>query len=94
MMMSSANHAAGSPAAPSAAAMTDRFWRTRKGRKPSGRRRTRRTSSGTPTASRREPLAAMTPGKLLTTPGLWAGLLFAALFLFAAVRVRRHREPI
>ena len=41
-----------------------------------------------------EPLAAMTPGKLLTTPGLWAGLLFAALFLFAAVRVRRRREPI
>ena len=26
-----------------------------------------------------EPLAAMTPGKLLTTPGLWAGLFFAAL---------------
>jgi ABC-2 type transport system permease protein len=41
-----------------------------------------------------EPLASMTPGKLLTTPGLWAGLLFAALFLFAAVRVRRQREPI
>jgi len=41
-----------------------------------------------------EPLASMTPGKLLTTPGLWAGLLFAALFLFAAVRVRRNREPI
>ena len=41
-----------------------------------------------------EPLAAMTPGKLLTTPGLWAGLVFAALFLAAAVRVRRNREPI
>ena len=41
-----------------------------------------------------EPLAAMTPGRLLTTPGLWAGLLFAALFLAAAVRVRRRREPI
>ena len=41
-----------------------------------------------------EPLAAMTPGTLLTTPGLWVGLLFAALFLFAAVRVRRQREPI
>jgi ABC-2 type transport system permease protein len=41
-----------------------------------------------------EPLASLTPVKFLTTPGLWAGLLFAALFLFAAVRVRRHREPI
>jgi ABC-2 type transport system permease protein len=41
-----------------------------------------------------EPLAAITPGKLLTWPGLWAGLLFAALFLAAAVRVRRRREPI
>lgn len=41
-----------------------------------------------------EPLASMTPGKLLATPGLWAGLLIAALFLFAAVRVRRNREPI
>jgi ABC-2 type transport system permease protein len=41
-----------------------------------------------------EPLASMTPANFLTTPGLWAGLLFAALFLFAAVRVRRNREPI
>jgi ABC-2 type transport system permease protein len=41
-----------------------------------------------------EPLAAMTPGRFLSTPGLWAGLFFAAVFLAAAVRVRRHREPI
>jgi hypothetical protein len=41
-----------------------------------------------------EPLASMTPGKLLATPGLWAGLFIAALFLAAAVRVRRRREPI
>ena len=41
-----------------------------------------------------EPLAAMTPLKFLATPGLWAGLLFAALLVFAAVRVRRYREPI
>jgi ABC-2 type transport system permease protein len=41
-----------------------------------------------------EPLAAMTPGRLLAWPGLWAGLFFAALFLAAAVRVRRRREPI
>jgi ABC-2 type transport system permease protein len=41
-----------------------------------------------------EPLAALTPGTFLISPGLWAGLLFAALFLYAAVRVRRRREPI
>jgi hypothetical protein len=41
-----------------------------------------------------DPLEALTPGKFLTTPGLWAGLLFAALFLYAAIRVRRRREPI
>jgi ABC-2 type transport system permease protein len=41
-----------------------------------------------------DPLAALTPGRFLITPGLWAGLFFAALFLAAAVRVRRNREPI
>lgn len=30
----------------------------------------------------------------LTAPGLWLGLLFAALFLVAAARLRRNREPI
>jgi ABC-2 type transport system permease protein len=34
------------------------------------------------------------PGKFLITPGLWIGLLFAALFLAAAIRLRRNREPI
>jgi ABC-2 type transport system permease protein len=33
-------------------------------------------------------------GRFLSTPGLWAGLLLAAIFLAAAVRVRRVREPI
>jgi ABC-2 type transport system permease protein len=41
-----------------------------------------------------DPLAAMTPGTLLSTPSLWIGLIFAALFLAAAVRMRRYREPI
>jgi ABC-2 type transport system permease protein len=41
-----------------------------------------------------EPLAAMTPGRLLSSPGLWLGLVFAAGFLAAAVRLRRYREPI
>jgi ABC-2 type transport system permease protein len=33
-------------------------------------------------------------GKFLITPGLWAGLLVAALFLVAAARLRRGRGPI
>ena len=30
----------------------------------------------------------------LATPGLWIGLIAAAAFLAAAVRMRRNREPI
>lgn len=41
-----------------------------------------------------EPLAALTPWKFLGTPGLWIGLAFTAVFLAAAVRLRRNREPI
>ena len=40
------------------------------------------------------PITQMTPGTFLTSPGLWIGLLFAAVFLAAAVRLRRYREPI
>jgi ABC-2 type transport system permease protein len=36
----------------------------------------------------------LTPGKYLTTPGLWIGLLFAAVFIAAAVRLRRYRGPL
>jgi ABC-2 type transport system permease protein len=39
-------------------------------------------------------LAQLTPGKFLSTPGLWIGLVVAAIFLAAAVRLRRNREPI
>src|SRR3989440_5309125 len=39
-------------------------------------------------------LAQLTPGRYLSTPGLWIGLLFAAAFLFAAIRLRRYRGPI
>jgi len=39
-------------------------------------------------------LAQLTPGKFLITPGLWIGLLFAAAFIAAAVRLRRNAEPI
>jgi ABC-2 type transport system permease protein len=33
-------------------------------------------------------------GELLVSPGLWIGLAVAAVFLAAAVRLRRYREPI
>ncbi len=39
-------------------------------------------------------LGLVAPGKLLSTPGLWIGLAFAAACLAAAVWLRRYREPI
>ncbi len=36
----------------------------------------------------------LTPGRYLSTPGLWIGLVFAAGFLAAAVRLRRYRGPL
>src|SRR6476620_2249240 len=36
----------------------------------------------------------LTPGRYLSTPGLWLGLIFAAAFVVAAVRLRRYRGPI
>ncbi len=36
----------------------------------------------------------LTPWKFLSRPGVWLGLLVAAIFLGAAVRLRRYREPI
>jgi ABC-2 type transport system permease protein len=39
-------------------------------------------------------LSQLDPVKFLTRPGLWLGLMFAAAFLVAAVRLRRYREPI
>lgn len=41
-----------------------------------------------------DPLSRLTPGNFLSTPGLWFGLIFAAAFVFAAIRLRRYREPI
>lgn len=41
-----------------------------------------------------EPGMHLTPGHFLASPGLWIGLLVTALFLAAAVRLRRYREPI
>ncbi len=39
-------------------------------------------------------LAQLTPGRFLSTPDLWIGLVVAAAFLAAAVRLRRYRGPI
>jgi ABC-2 type transport system permease protein len=39
-------------------------------------------------------LTQLSPGKFLSTPGLWIGLVFAAAFLAAAVRLRRYRGPL
>ena len=39
-------------------------------------------------------ISQLTPGKFLTTPGLWIGLLVAAGLIATAIRLRRNREPI
>ena len=36
----------------------------------------------------------LTPGRYLSTPGLWLGLVFAAVFIAAAIRLRRYRGPL
>jgi ABC-2 type transport system permease protein len=41
-----------------------------------------------------EMISALTPSQFFSTPGLWVGLAVAAIFLAAAVRLRRNREPI
>jgi len=39
-------------------------------------------------------LIQLTPGRYLGTPGLWIGLIFAAVFVIAAIRLRRYRGPL
>jgi ABC-2 type transport system permease protein len=39
-------------------------------------------------------MSALTPVQFFSEPGLWVGLAVAAIFLAAAVRLRRYREPI
>jgi ABC-2 type transport system permease protein len=41
-----------------------------------------------------DPMTHLTPGHFLSSPGLWIGLAVTAIFLGAAVRLRRYREPI
>jgi ABC-2 type transport system permease protein len=40
------------------------------------------------------PMTHMAVGTFLSSPGLWIGLVVAAAFLAAAVRLRRHQGPI
>ena len=37
---------------------------------------------------------ALTPGRYLSSPSLWIGLIFAALFIAAAIRLRRYHGPL
>jgi ABC-2 type transport system permease protein len=39
-------------------------------------------------------LSQLDPVKFLSSPGLWSGLMGAAVFIAMAVRLRRYREPI
>jgi ABC-2 type transport system permease protein len=39
-------------------------------------------------------LVQLTPGRYLATPGLWIGLIVAAVLVAAAVRLRRYRGPL
>lgn len=39
-------------------------------------------------------LAQLDPIRFLSSPGLWGGLVFAAAFLYAAIHLRRRKEPI
>jgi ABC-2 type transport system permease protein len=52
------------------------------------------SSAAAPHGTVMEIISALTLAQFLSTPGLWIGLIVAAAFLFAAVRLRRHRGPI
>jgi ABC-2 type transport system permease protein len=39
-------------------------------------------------------LSQLTPARFLATPGVWIGLVFAAGFVIAAIRLRRYRGPL
>jgi ABC-2 type transport system permease protein len=40
------------------------------------------------------PLAQLAPGRFLSSPSLWLGLIFAAICIAAAVRLRRYQGPL
>lgn len=39
-------------------------------------------------------LAQLDPIRFLSSPGLWGGLVFAAAFVYAAIHLRRRKEPL
>jgi ABC-2 type transport system permease protein len=41
-----------------------------------------------------DPGTHVTPLRLISSPGMWIGLVLTAAFLFAAIRLRRYRGPI
>jgi ABC-2 type transport system permease protein len=45
-------------------------------------------------AFRAHAVPQLTPMRYLSTPGLWFGLIFAAAFIVAAIRLRRYRGPL
>jgi ABC-2 type transport system permease protein len=51
-------------------------------------------ASTTPDVFPSNPMTHITPDTFLATPGLWIGLAIAAIFLAAAVRLRRSQGPI
>jgi ABC-2 type transport system permease protein len=52
------------------------------------------TISTSPEVFPTDPMTHITPGEFLSAPGLWMGFAIAAVFLAAAIRMRRYREPI
>jgi ABC-2 type transport system permease protein len=41
-----------------------------------------------------DPMTHLTPGRFVSSPGLWIGLVIAAGFFATAVRLRRYQGPI
>jgi ABC-2 type transport system permease protein len=52
------------------------------------------TAFAMPDAYPTSPMMHFAPASFLSSPGLWLGLIVAAIFLAIAVRLRRYREPI
>jgi ABC-2 type transport system permease protein len=50
--------------------------------------------AGVPVDPHYIPLSQLAPVRFLSSPSLWLGLVVAAAFLAAAVRLRRYREPV